>query len=87
MGYFDNDEMLTPDQEKMRDSLTGKSGARYLTNDTVVYAEKHINPTVDSGKIALKCADCIFCIRGHMEYANYRISDRSNCPQTCELNK
>lgn len=85
MGYLDKEIELNEDQEKMRDLLTGKS--RHLTADTIVLATRMIDPTQDSGKIALKCGDCVFCLRDHFGYMNYRISNRSDCPSTCALIK
>lgn len=84
MGFFDDDVVLTEKQNEMRDRLIGKS--RYLNNTVIVEADKMLDPELDSGKIALKCEYCVLCIRDHCGYANYRISDRSDCPSTCALN-
>jgi len=84
MGYFDEPKVLNESQNKMRERLIGR--CRHLTEDTIILAEKMIDPEVDSGKIALKCGDCVYCVRDHFGYQNYRISDRSNCPSTCALN-
>ena len=87
MGYFDKEEIvLNEAQEKMQSTMLRKSGGRHLTSETVVKASEMINPEEDSGKIALKCNDCVFCMRDHMDYMNYRISDRTDCPSSCALN-
>lgn len=41
----------------------------------------------DSNKIALKCKDCVICIREHLDYEFYRLEDRSDCPTNCALYK
>jgi len=86
MGYFDEEVVLNEAQAEMQSKLLSKSGGRHITADTVLKASEMIKPEEDSGKIALKCGDCVFCVRDHVGYANYRISDRSNCPSSCALN-
>lgn len=82
---FDESE-LNKEQKEMRSRLCGKSGGGHLLNNIVAFATEKINPEIDSGMIALKCGETIFCMRDHCEYQHYRISDRSECPKTCALN-
>lgn len=45
--------------------------------------------TRNSSKIALKCEDLAFCIRGKDErgFANYKKSDWKECPTNCVMMK
>lgn len=74
-------------QDEKRYEMERRLSSRHLVPEVVDYALDNIDPQTDSGKIALKCTDCVFCIRDHVGYENYRISDRSQCPKTCALNK
>lgn len=40
----------------------------------------------DSAKIALKCEDCVLCIRDILKFEYYKLNNnRSTCPTTCIL--
>lgn len=40
----------------------------------------------DAAKIALKCEDCVLCIRDILKFEYYKLNtDRSTCPTTCIL--
>lgn len=39
----------------------------------------------DASLIALKCPQCVFCIRGRLQYQHYRKVSRDGCPTICAL--
>lgn len=58
-------------------------------SETIKVSSKLIDSNTEGGKIALRCGEQTFCLRGHMEYQYGRISPefRKGCPITCCLNK
>ena len=59
----------------------------YVTDETQAFQVKHLDTSIEGGKIAMKCRDILLCVRNHIGYVNYQISDRSKCPKSCCLNK
>ena len=57
------------------------------TNRTRFFHKEFVNPETEGGKIAMKCRERLLCIRGHLEYTHSRINDRSDCPESCCLNR
>jgi hypothetical protein len=53
--------------------------------DGMRLAAKEPSPDFDGVRIALKCPDVVFCVRGKQEFMFYKKTDRDGCPTCCSV--